>query len=89
MRALLTGYMNAFQQAAYVLALIGTCGMIREKRTGAAQLMLPVTVLGGFLYHMLFEAKSQYIYPYMLLLLPLAAKGLSALCDGLRRITRT
>lgn len=88
-RALLTGYMNAFQQAAYVLALIGTCGMIREKRTGAAQLMLPVTVLGGFLYHMLFEAKSQYIYPYMLLLLPLAAKGLSALCDGLRRITRT
>ena len=88
-RALLTGYMNAFQQAAYVLALIGTCGMIREKRTGAAQLMLPVTVLGGFLYHMLFEAKSQYIYPYMLLLLPLAAKGLSTLCDGLRRITRT
>lgn len=88
-RALLTGYMNAFQQAAYVLALIGTCGMIREKRIGAAQLMLPVTVLGGFLYHMLFEAKSQYIYPYMLLLLPLAAKGLSALCDGLRRITRT
>ena len=88
-RALLTGYMNAFQQAAYVLALIGTCGMIREKRIGAAQLMLPVTILGGFLYHMLFEAKSQYIYPYMLLLLPLAAKGLSALCDGLRRITRT
>ena len=88
-RALLTGYMNAFQQVAYVLALIGTCGMIREKRIGAAQLMLPVTILGGFLYHMLFEAKSQYIYPYMLLLLPLAAKGLSALCDGLRRITRT
>ena len=88
-RALLTGYMNVFQQAAYVLALIGTCGMIREKRAGAAQLMLPVTVLGGFLYHMLFEAKSQYIYPYMLLLLPLAAKGLSTLCDGLRRITRT
>lgn len=28
-RALLAGYMNIFQQAAYVLALIGTCGMIR------------------------------------------------------------
>lgn len=87
-RALLTVYMNVFQQAAYVLALIGTCGMIQEKRTGAAQLMLPVTVLGGFLYHMLFEAKSQYIYPYMLLLLPLAARGLMMLGGGIRRIRR-
>lgn len=87
-RALLTVYMNVFQQAAYVLALIGTCGMIKEKRTGAVQLMLPVTVLGGFLYHMLFEAKSQYIYPYMLLLLPLAARGLAMLDGGIRRIRR-
>lgn len=83
-RALLAGYMNIFQQAAYALALIGTCGMIKEKRTGAVQLMLPVTVLGGFLYHMLFEAKSQYIYPYMLLLLPLAARGMDLLAGRVR-----
>lgn len=83
-RALLAGYMNIFQQAAYVLALIGTCGMIKEKRTEAVQLMLPVTVLGGFLYHMLFEAKSQYIYPYMLLLLPLAAAGMDLLAGRVR-----
>lgn len=83
-RALLAGYMNIFQQSAYVLALIGTCGMIREKRTEAVQLMLPVTVLGGFLYHMLFEAKSQYIYPYMLLLLPLAAAGMDLLAGRAR-----
>ena len=83
-RALLAGYMNIFQQAAYVLALIGTCGMIKEKRIEAVQLMLPVTVLGGFLYHMLFEAKSQYIYPYMLLLLPLAAAGMDLLAGRAR-----
>lgn len=83
-RALLEGYMNIFQQAAYVLALIGTCGMIRKQKIGAAQLMLPVTVLGGFLYHMLFEAKSQYIYPYMLLLLPLAAIGMDLLAGKSR-----
>ena len=83
-RALLAGYMNIFQQAAYVLALIGTCGMIKEKRIEAVHLMLPVTVLGGFLYHMLFEAKSQYIYPYMLLLLPLAAAGMDLLAGRAR-----
>lgn len=78
-RAVLAGYMNAFQLAAYELALIGTTGVLREKEWGAAQLMLPVAILGGFLYHMLFEAKSQYIYPYMLLLLPLATRGLAML----------
>lgn len=80
-RALLAGYMNAFQQAAYALALIGTLGTLREREHGAAQLMLPVAILGGFLYHMLFEAKSQYIYPYMLLMLPLAARGLTMLAQ--------
>ena len=88
LRTLLEGYMNIFQQAAYVLALIGAVGMLKGKRTGAVQLMLPVTILGGFLYHMLFEAKSQYIYPYMLLLMPLAAQGLSVLSEGLRIIRK-
>lgn len=85
-RALLAGYMNIFQQAAYVLALIGTCGMIREKRIEAVQLMLPVTVLGGFLYHMLFEAKSQYIFVYAVYLMPLAGYGLSVTGAWLGRL---
>ena len=33
---------------------------------------------------MLFEAKSQYIYPYMLLLLPLAAAGMDLLAGRAR-----
>lgn len=86
-RALLAGYMNAFQQAAYALAWIGTLGTLREREHGAAQLMLPVAILGGFLYHMLFEAKSQYIYPYMLLLLPLAARGLAVIAKGMKKKT--
>ena len=36
-------------------------------------------VLGGLLYHLLFEAKSQYALPYFALLVPLAAWGLSRL----------
>lgn len=79
LRALLTEYMNIFQQAAYLLALSGAWRMLKQRKNGVVQLMLPVTILGGFLYHMLFEAKSQYMYPYMLLLLPIAAMGLSAL----------
>lgn len=32
-----------------------------------------VTVLGAFLYHMLFEAKSQYLFVYLPVMVPLAA----------------
>ena len=49
---------------------------------------LPVTVLGGFLYHMIFEAKSQYIFVYAMYLIPLAALGLAVLSDGLSRAVR-
>jgi len=43
------------------------------------QLLLPVTVLGGFLFHLLFEAKSQYVLEYLPLLWPLAAFGVVSL----------
>jgi len=75
--------MKGWQAALYVLCSIGAIVCIRKKR-GAAALVLPVAVLGGFLYHMIFEAKSQYIYVYALYLVPLAGYGLSSLQDWLR-----
>ena len=85
-RTALEAYMNAFQQALYLLACVGLAGTIRRK-PGALQLMLPLYVLGGVLYHAVFEAKSQYAYVYMLLLLPSAALGLELLIQGLARMT--
>ena len=41
----------------------------------------PVFVLGGFLYHLLFEAKSYYALTFFVLLLPYAALGLVSLAD--------
>ena len=32
-------------------------------------------LVGGFLFHLFWEIKSQYVYPYIFLLIPLAAKG--------------
>ena len=75
--------MKAWQQALYVLASIGLIRTIRE-RHDAAKLVIPVAVLGGFLYHMIFEAKSQYIYVYALYLVPAAAYGLCTIGDRIR-----
>ena len=75
--------MDVYQQAMYALACVGMVRTFR-RRADPAQLLLPLCVLGGFLYHMLFEAKSQYIYVYAFMLLPLAAQGLAAVmrCAG-------
>lgn len=71
-------YMNICQQALYVLACVGTAGLFKKRRDAAA-MALPVIVIGGFLFHTLMEAKSQYIYPYMVYMTPLAANGLCIL----------
>ena len=54
---------------------------------GLAALALPVTILGGALYHLIFEAKAQYAYPYMAYMLPLAAAGLCTLAEKLKKIS--
>lgn len=40
--------------------------------------VLAVSVLGGFIYHMLFEAKSQYLFIYLPMMLPFAALALTS-----------
>lgn len=48
-----------------------------------------IGVFGGFLFHMIWEANSRYIFLYSLAMLPYAAKGLSLLTDAaISRITR-
>ena len=44
-------------------------------------LVLLVTVFGGFLFHMLWEAKGRYILPYFVMMLPMAAVGLAELTE--------
>ena len=39
--------------------------------------VLALLLIGGFLFQLLWEAKSRYIYYYMVLLLPLATLGIS------------
>lgn len=86
-RLMLEGFMKAWQQAMYMLAAAGLWRGWR-KADHTAQLVLPLVVLGGFLYHMIFEAKSQYIYVYMMYLVPLAAQGLCEAENQIQKLIR-
>jgi len=48
----------------YIFFTAGMIWMILRRKLTTAGLILPVAILGAILYHMLFEAKSQYILPY-------------------------
>jgi len=58
-------------------AAVGSC---------AAVALLPLLILGGFSYHLLFEAKSQYTLLYYVMMFPYAAVGLVRAGDWIGRL---
>ena len=48
-----------------------------KEGNGNLFLLIPLIYLsGGLIFHLIWETKSQYVYPYVYLLLPLSAFGL-------------
>lgn len=70
-------FMNTFQQLVYLGVLLGILKLWRRK--DLQRCLLPVILLGGLLYHLLFEAKSQYAMPYFVMMIPVAAYGFHTL----------
>lgn len=60
--------------ATYTSAL---CFLVRQK-DGKTQLLY-LYFIGGFIFHLFWEAKSQYVYTYVFMLLPICAYELCAL----------
>lgn len=68
---------NACARAVTLAIYLGVCAFLlhhgREKDGWQLALLY---FLGGFLFHIFWETKSQYVYPYVLCLIPFAADGL-------------
>ena len=73
-------FLNSFGKvltvSIYLLTVISVVYNIRGKKFSAFELFTIIFFLGGFFFHILWETKSQYVYIYVLLLIPTAAKGL-------------
>ena len=67
------GVMNQFQQLIFFGMLLSLFELWRRRDMESS--LLPLIILGGLLYHLLFEAKSQYALPYFVLMIPMAAFG--------------
>ena len=59
--------------------------LLRTKTDGGEMLLL--FFVGGLLFHTMWEAKSQYTYPYIFVMIPLAAYGVVRLSQWYSRFT--
>jgi len=84
----------AMKKAVMVLyAGFALCAFALLRRRADEQLLLPLIILGGVLFHLLFEAKSQYVLEYLPFFCPLAAYGILSfgrgaeerLCEAIRK----
>ncbi len=72
------GYCNIYQNVLYLGCFIGIMSALLKKGKHRLYVWLSmIGAFGGFLFHMLWEANSRYIFLYGLLLLPYAAQGIA------------
>lgn len=64
-----------YQKALIIIIFGGTIlVIIKNRKELSNEMILLITIfIGGFLFHILWEAKSRYIIPYLLVLIPVAA----------------
>lgn len=76
----INGFFNVYVELLYVSFV---AGMWALRRDGGREerFLFPLTLLGAFVYHALFEAKAQYVLVYLPMLIPYAACGLVSVCD--------
>ena len=75
-------YMDIYAQFVFFAVLAGLVFLIKDNNFNAS--IFPLVILGGVLYHIMAEAKSQYAMPYFILMSGFAGYGLCKLYGVLR-----
>ncbi len=75
-------FMDIFAQLIFILCFCGILYCMKKKNTYA--MIMPLIVLGGMLYHLLAEAKSQYALPYFVWLTVFASCGFIFVYDKVK-----
>lgn len=74
-------YIVVYQKSLIMLILIGAAATIGLKRKRiSSNITLPYLIfLGGFMFHIIWEAKSRYIIPYIIVLIPNSCIGITTI----------
>lgn len=77
----------SYMMKTYLFSFFGLCLLfvLRYHRRSDGWQMGFLTLIGGFLFHLVWEGKSQYIYPYFFSLMPFAAFAMARLVTGIQK----
>ena len=75
-------FMNIYQLIVYI-SILGLMIHCLKKDYGLEFYVGLITVFGGFLFSIIWEAKTRYIFPYLIMMLPYAAIGAYMLASDL------
>lgn len=84
---MLYAFLDRYQAAAYLAILVFFISLFRGEQDGSCYL-IGLILIGGFLFSAIWEAKSRYVYPYMVIALPYMAIGLTMCYSGLGALLR-
>lgn len=87
LRELLEKYMNIYQLLVYGGVLI----LMVIKRKAWVKIenhALLIGIFGGFLFSLMWEAKTRYVFPYFIMMLPYAAGGIAEILQRLYALDR-
>ncbi|MCM1133012.1 MAG: hypothetical protein NC340_06035 [Ruminococcus flavefaciens] len=73
-------YMDFFSQLVFFGFLAGCVYTLKNKKF--TSLFFPIIFIGGFMYHLMSEGKSQYIIPYFILMSGFSAYGIVCILDS-------
>lgn len=76
------GFLNLYQGTIYAMLLVYFVALLRGKLGGALHYLPALLLIGEFCFSMLWEAKSRYVYPYIVLTMPCVAWS-TVYCAGI------
>lgn len=76
--------MGIYQSLIYMGALLFLLLLWKKSCVQVERLVLLIVIIGGFLFFTFWEAKSRYVFPYFILMIPMAAIGFEHLFKILR-----
>lgn len=77
-------YMDCYAQLIFLSVFVGLIACLKNKNF--LSVAFPIIILGGMIYHILAEAKSQYAMPYFILMIGFAGYGIICAYDYFGKI---
>lgn len=74
-----------YEKILVLLLFLGVLLLIlRNNDITNEQILLILVFIGGFLFHFMWEAKSRYVIPYVVILIPIASIGIKENCEWIK-----